>query len=77
MSEPQKSCPKCRGRMEEGFLPDWGDGNRLRTSQWQEGLPEKSFWFGLKTGDKRRYQIRSYRCTGCGYLESYADVAVE
>ena len=51
--------------MEEGFLPDRGNGNRLRASEWQEGMPE-NFLVGLKTGDKKRYQIRCYRCAGCG-----------
>jgi hypothetical protein len=73
MSEPMKSCTKCNGSMEEGFIPDLGDKSVLQTSDWYEGLPERPRWFGrLKTSGKRRFLVRSYRCTRCGYIESYA-----
>jgi hypothetical protein len=65
------SCPKCQGQMEPGFMPDTTYGGHLTTS-WVEGEPVKSFWVGLKLGDKRRIPIRTDRCTKCGYLESYA-----
>jgi len=73
MSEPLGLCSKCNGPMEEGFIPDRGDYNALDTWKWYEGPPERSRWFGqLKTSDKRHFQVRSCRCTGCGYIESYA-----
>lgn len=65
------TCPKCKGQMEEGFIADNTYGG-IVTSKWVEGQPEKSFWTGIKTRDKERIQITTYRCTGCGYLESYA-----
>ncbi len=71
MNESQKLCPKCQAEMEEGFIPDRGDSNVLQTSSWYRGLPQKSFWTGLKN-DGIKFQVQSYRCTGCGYLESYA-----
>ncbi len=72
MSEPMKLCTKCNGSMEEGFIPDRGDYNALETSKWYEGPPERYLKFGpLKTSGKERFQVRSYRCTGCGYIESY------
>ena len=64
-------CPKCRGRMEEGFIKDEGYGTS-HPSKWVEGTPEKSFWTGLKTRGKEQVEIRTFRCTQCGYLESYA-----
>ncbi len=72
MTESQKSCPKCHGVMEQGFIPDVGDANVRQTSKWYEGQPEKSFWVGVKTSGKRQFQVQSYRCENCGYLESYA-----
>jgi hypothetical protein len=57
--------------MEEGFILDKTHGGQL-PSQWVEGEPEKSFWFGTKTSGKEILQIKSYRCDRCGYLESYA-----
>jgi len=71
MQEKELSCPKCHGAMEEGFVADQTYG-RMFVSTWVEGVPEKSFWSGIKTQGKEQVQIRTYRCAGCGYLESYA-----
>jgi len=65
------NCSKCQGEMEEGFIADTTYGGVV-TSKWVEGEPEKSFWTGIKTRDREQIQISTYRCTGCGYLESYA-----
>jgi DNA-directed RNA polymerase subunit RPC12/RpoP len=65
-------CSKCAGRMEEGFIPDYGHFEIVRTARWVEGKPEKSFWTGTKIGGKREINISAYRCTSCGYMEFYA-----
>jgi hypothetical protein len=57
--------------MTEGFIKDEAHG-AVRTSMWVEGPPEKSFWTGTKTYGKKQVRITSFRCTKCGYLESYA-----
>lgn len=62
-------CPKCRGRMTEGFtyLPD--TGGRVK---WVDGEP--GFWSALKSGFIRKSShIQSYRCSECGFIELYAD----
>lgn len=70
--EPNLRCSKCDGRMEEGFIADRTDDSRFAVSDWVEGKPEKSFWTGVKTGDRVKMQIITFRCTSCGYLEMYA-----
>jgi len=65
------TCPKCSGEMEEGFVADNTYGAVL-PSQWVEGEPEMSFWTGARTKGKVQVRITTYRCTQCGYLESYA-----
>ena len=70
MSTPIK-CPKCGATMQEGFILDTTYGGQL-VSRWVAGKPEPSFWTGTKISDKDQHKIQSYRCTGCGYLESYA-----
>jgi hypothetical protein len=57
--------------MEEGFIPDMSYGAIL-VGSWLEGAPEKSWTGGVKMKGKRRLSITAYRCTSCGYLESYA-----
>ena len=65
------NCPKCSREMEEGFIVDHGYGN-VKPSDWVEGEPVKSFWYGTNIRDKRRFRAVTYRCVGCGFLESYA-----
>lgn len=57
--------------MEQGFLQD-STQHGITISRWIEGEPEKSFWSGLKTKGKRQFDVATYRCTRCGYLEAYA-----
>lgn len=58
--------------MEEGYIIDRGDYNIGQVNTWVEGEPVKSFWSGLKVKDKQRFQVKTFRCANCGYLESYA-----
>ena len=60
--------------MEEGFIPDGiGALRAAKPSEWYEGEAKRSVWFGVQTLGKIHREVRTYRCTGCGYLESYAD----
>jgi len=68
-----KECPRCRSNMSEGFVVDRGDHNQLAQQKWIEGEPQKSFWLGLKTKGREAFQVTTYRCDRCGYLESYAE----
>jgi predicted nucleic-acid-binding Zn-ribbon protein len=70
MSEANK-CPKCDGTMQEGFIFDDGYVN-LTASRWVADAPELAFGRWVKVAGKEQYQIRSFRCVKCGYLESYA-----
>jgi hypothetical protein len=44
----------------------------LRVQGWAEGLPEPSFWTGLKLKGKVQKKIMTWRCPQCGLLASYA-----
>jgi len=65
-------CPKCGAPMEEGFIVDAFDRVQRVVSTWVEGAPEKSLWNGVRLRGKRRIGTKTFRCTKCGYLESYA-----
>jgi hypothetical protein len=58
--------------MEEGFLLERGDGGVLSSEAWVAGKPEKSFLHGVRLKDKAVYEVRTFRCLACGYLDSYA-----
>ena len=72
MADAPSNCPKCSAPMEEGFLADHLTELRRRPTEWVEGTPERSLFFGVRTGSKEKLPIISFRCTRCGYLEHYA-----
>jgi hypothetical protein len=58
--------------MEPGFVIDRGS-IESHQSTWAEGTPEPSVWTGgVKTGKRFQASITTFRCSTCGYLESYA-----
>ena len=65
------TCVKCGGTMSEGFVVDEGYGT-AGVSTWQDGVPKKSFWTGVKQLKESQIEITTWRCRRCGYLESYA-----
>ena len=65
-------CSKCGGAMIEGFILDRTYGANTQQA-WIEGIPEPSFWSGLKTSNRAIYSVWAMRCADCGFLEFYAD----
>ena len=67
-------CSKCNGEMQEGYLP----GHHF-PAMWAKGAPDlhKRSWMfpypRLKKYDPRKAMVvATYRCSQCGFLESYA-----
>jgi hypothetical protein len=59
--------------MEEGFIPDRGHyGVAYSTEEWVEGEPQFSIWTGVKTKGRQHFRVTTYRCDGCGHLDSFA-----
>lgn len=71
----QLVCPKCGNAMEPGFVVDHTQRDNAEESavpEWAEGTVQPS-WIGhVKMSGKERHSIQTFRCAGCGYLESYA-----
>jgi hypothetical protein len=57
--------------MEQGFIMDVTHGGRL-VSHWAAGPPQRSFWLGTKASAGSLIPVGTFRCSLCGYLESYA-----
>jgi curli biogenesis system outer membrane secretion channel CsgG len=64
-------CPKCKGSMEQGLVLDYNNQHDpgFSQSEWASDLPKRDF---LGKKDRPTKKIVTYRCTSCGYLESYA-----
>ena len=77
MSDRLIKCIRCAGLMEEGFILDRGHYNAKMVNTWVEGEPVKSFWSGIKTNDRQCFEVRTFRCPQCGYLENYATEAAD
>ena len=58
--------------MQPGFFLERKHGDRRAATEWVEGLPQKSFWTGVKTSGRQIFPVIAYRCERCGFLESYA-----
>ena len=65
-------CLRCKSTMENGFILDRGHANAKQEQEWVEGEVVKSFWRGVTTSDREIFKVQTFRCTRCGYLESYA-----
>lgn len=64
-------CSKCGSDTIQGFIRDVQNAKSLAI-EWIAGSPEPSFWRGVKTSDPQRYYVTTFRCSKCGFLESYA-----
>lgn len=50
------------------------DSNSARLQVgWVPGIPERSFWTGLKVAKKDIRTVSTWHCTRCGLLEHYAE----
>ena len=61
-------CPKCRGRMAQGYvyLPD--TGGRVK---WLDGEP--GFWKTVLGLGGKATDLTSRRCSECGFVEFFVD----
>ena len=76
MNLATRSCPKCNDKMVQGFVNMRSPGKIVQrtfevVSMWIEGAPEKGL-FGVKLKGRKTVEVETYRCSKCGYLESYA-----
>ena len=62
---PRPACFKCGQRMEQGIVVS------ARENYWIAGEVKRNF-FGVRLPRGPRYEIVTYRCVGCGFLENYS-----
>ena len=66
-----KACGKCGGTMTVGVIVDQ-TSRAAFPDRWQKGEPSVSKWWGLRQDKKAQLDVETWRCTRCGFLESYA-----
>jgi len=72
MTNEKTPCPKCKGEMAQGFVPDYYQTG-IFVGSWHPGHPKKSFWNRTKTPRAEAVPVGAFRCQECGFLEFYAD----
>ena len=65
---PSPKCSKCGTDMREGFVVV---PVHCGVPFWVSDKPEFGAFGGAKIEGKEAHSIRTFRCTKCGYLESY------
>lgn len=70
-------CSKCSGMLELGFLIDREHNSFEGATKWASGTPQDHIWrwSSVRKG-AQKLAVATYRCSKCGYLESYAHDAV-
>ena len=71
-----KSCPKCGGRMDQGFMPRAAKDARNERERMGRGHAREELLVRAQDcAARKRLKIETWRCGRCGYLESYAPEA--
>jgi len=72
-SPPRPTCQKCGNTMLQGVVcSDFGGGAALRgVGVWIEGEIKRRWW-SIRFPKGRRYEVITFRCPSCGFLESYS-----
>ena len=68
---PTPKCAKCGADMEEGHIPEQPQGQR-QIAMWSAGKPNLTVYSSARIISTQARPICAFRCTKCGYLESYA-----
>jgi hypothetical protein len=74
MKDVPSSCSKCGGNLAQGFSAQFIPCSIYAiVDYWVAGEPQKT-WRGAKLprGKDQYIPIAHFRCTNCGFLESYA-----
>ena len=73
--EHPTECTKCQGEVEIGFMVDHTDVGGHQ-AVWASGVPTQTFSSAAGVAKSERTRaVVTFRCTKCGYLESYATSA--
>ena len=68
---PTVSCPRCRTPMEQGVTFTASHSAVVGRALWVAGQTRRN-WLGRLVVPKGKcYEVVSYRCPQCGYVESY------
>ena len=65
------NCSKCDSYMQQGVVVDLSYAGILR-SMWVEDQAENNVVAGIPDHHRRKVKAITYRCSNCGFLDSYA-----
>lgn len=65
------NCSKCNTDMQQGVVVDLSYAGILR-SMWVEDQAANTVVMGFADNHQRNVKTITYRCSSCGFLDSYA-----
>jgi len=65
------NCSKCSGQMQEGLVVDLNYQGAI-PSMWIEDQVGSNTSSRTADNNKRKVKTITYRCSNCGFLDSYA-----
>jgi len=71
-AKTSSKCPKCGGAMEEGYVARPWATYAGQPERWVRGRAPVEADFRLSGKSAKARTVVSWRCSDCGFLESYA-----
>jgi len=71
MTESSIKCAKCNSTMQRGHVPDREAGG-YGPQKWFPGELEVGALGGVSKSEHAPIYVITFRCEGCGFLDSYA-----
>jgi len=72
VADAKGTCPKCAGRMAEGFVLDRRNGVARTAAAWIVGSLEQTMFGNARLDGRKQLPLRGLRCEACGFVELYA-----
>lgn len=72
MNVPASECPKCRGKMIQGYIPSLGVFASSIIPWVEKQHVTKQGGTNVKVDVEKCVPIAAFKCASCGYLEFYA-----
>lgn len=72
-SAQSPKCAKCAQPMEKGYVSRPWPQQPRQVEMWIKGSPPAPWLIGTKPAAKSPRVVMTWRCTVCGFLESFAN----
>ncbi len=72
MNVPASECPKCQGKMIQGYIPDHAMFASAVSTWIEKSHVKKQRGTNVKVDLEKCLPVTAFKCAACGFLEFYA-----